>query len=450
MLKTLLLIFASSSTAFALDLTQLQGSSRQQFTSPNGLREYCVTPRHWPGGGYYRSNDKEKENTLCGYDFYSNVGICPKYNSTNPGVLLLKPNNKYSKSSIDSSSCNVKAMDLSTEAKFKQSISCSNTSAILAYYQLSRQLGYVGRVPVAVIRTMDRNVHSQLTQKANIALRSSRDLIAQTWDLFRKAHRNPEDYPLIFDSTRSQVYGALSDNPKNEEKYTEVSGTGSYANRYQSFLLQGPFQRVASSRSVRELVGSSDFIKIAQTVTQMKDVGDMVLIDTLLNQQDRIGNIHYKFFWYSVNPQTPGQIDRAKSDTKWKNGRLIIPSEESAAMKNRKSVLVKEMLLKDNDCGVNKDNMMRKVSALEKVRHLSYLTYAQFMKFQKSLSDSSIRDYFTTELLFTRTDYASLQDNAAKARDILKSRCRAGQLRFDVDLSDYIPGAPLHSTSCEI
>lgn len=449
-MKTLLLFFISTPFAFALNLNQLQGNSRQQFLSPNGVNELCIVPKHWPAGGYYQKKDREKENVLCSYNFYSDVGICPKYNSTNPAILLIKPNEKYSKATIDASSCNVKTMDLKTEAKFKQSVSCSNTSSILAYYQLSRLLGDIGRVPPAVLRTMDRHVHSQLTQKANNKLKSSRDDIAKTWAFFQKVHRHPEDYPLVVDATQRQIYGALSDNPKNEESYSEVSGSGGYETRYQRFLQQKPFLRIASSKSVSELLGTDEFIKVAQVVTQMKDVGDMVLLDTLLNQQDRIGNIHYKFYWYSLNPQSSGQIMKAKSDAKWVKSRLVVPPQETAAMGGRQAALVKEMLLKDNDCGVIKDNMMRKVSALEKVRHLSYLTYTQFMKLEKSLSNPAVRAYFMTELLFSSANFESLKENATKARDILKSRCRAGQLRFDVDLVDYVPGTPPYNKSCDI
>lgn len=444
----ILLLLSPFAQAFSIG--NLQGDHRQTYRSLNGQQEVCVVPKRWPGGGYYLGNDGEKENTLCSYDFYSNIGVCPKYNSTNPGVLLVKPNDKYNKAAIDASNCNVKAMDVKTEAKFKQSISCSNTSSILAYYQLSRQLGNVGRVPVAVIRTMDFGYHAQLTQKALKHLAGSSDAIADTWSQYQDVHRHPGNYPQVVDSSRSQIYGALSDNPSNEEIYTEISGVGSYNSRYQRFLQQKPFLRVATAQSVRDMLGTGDFVKVVQTVTQMKDVSDMILLDTLLNQQDRIGNIHYKFFWYALDTQNPRQINRIKSGAKWKNGKVDIPKDETAAMSGRTAVLVKEMLLKDNDCGVSKDNMMRKISALEKVRHMSYLTYQQFLGLEHSLSQPSTRNYFLTEMLFSAKNYESLVDNAAKAKSVLKSRCAAGQLKFDVDLSDYVPGAAPMSHPCDI
>lgn len=450
MTRALVLFVLSPLFAHALNINDLQGSHEEQFHSPSGVTEVCVIPKHWPAGGYYRSNDSQDEVELCSYNFYANIGLCPKYNSSNPGILLIKPNEKYTKSAIDASNCNVDAMDLKTEAKFKQSISCSNTSSILAYYQLSRLLGDIGRVPVSVIRTMDIKTHSALSQKANDRLRGSREDIAATWARFAEVHRRPASYPSIVDSSQTQIYGALSENPKNEEKYTEISGIGSYDTRYARFLQQRPFLRVASSKSVAEILGTTDFTKVAQAVTQMKDVADMVLLDTILNQQDRIGNIHYKFYWYAVSRENPSQIMRVKSAAKWKNDQLIVPKEENAAMSGRTAVLLKEMILKDNDCGIEKDNMMRKISALEKVRHMSHLTYSLFMAFQRTLDNPATRDYFMRELLLSGPQYESVKANALKARDILKARCRAGQLRFDLDLVDYLSGRPIPQRSCEM
>ncbi len=446
--SAVLSVLAPVSGAFAVNLANLQGEARTEYLSPYGVRELCVIPKKWPGGAY-RSDDTGKESTLCGYDFYRTMGICPKYNSTNPGVLLIAPNAQYSKEAIDASDCNVKKMGVKTEAKFKQTITCSYTPSILAYYHMSRILGGVGRVPVSVIRTMDLKVHSQLTSKAVHALRDSTDTIAEAWRKLGEMHLNPRAFPQLTDTTFTQLYGGLSDNVKNENLYNDVSGRGPYNSRYQRFLKQKPFQKVASTKTLAQIAGSAEFTRVAQDVIQMKDVADMVLIDTLMNQQDRIGNIHYKFYWYSINPST-NRIERAKSEAELVDGKIVVPPEEKRQMAGRAAVVLKEMILKDNDCGVIKDNMMRAYSVLEKVRHMSYLTYRYFMAFEKSLANPATKAYFKTELLFTDKDYRSLQDNAAKAREILTGACRTGQLKFDLDLENYLPGARPPLTPCSI
>ncbi|WII73171.1 hypothetical protein QJS83_04700 [Bdellovibrio sp. 22V] len=437
----------SFSTALALNLSELRGDARTEYRSPQGLTELCVISKKYPGGKY-KNGDIEKERQLCAYNFYTNMGICPKYNSTNPAILMLQPNAKYSKPAIDASNCNLDKMDVKTEAKFKQSITCSHTPSILSYYHVSRILGGVGRVPPTVIRTMDKSIHQRLTVKANNYLRGSREEIAQAWRIFADWHKSPRLHPNVFDNSQTQVFGALSDNVKNEEKYMEVSGRGSYETRYERFMKQAPFLRVSSAQSVAQLAGSTNFKNVAQTALQMKDVSDMILLDTLLNQQDRIGNIHYKFYWYYLDPQNPGKIQRDKSDAEWVNEQLVVPPQETQKMAPYQAALVKEMVLKDNDCGISKTNMMRKYSVLEKVRHMSYQTYRNFLAFHQSLNTQDSRDYFQQELLFSSAEFASLQQNAAKARQILVEKCQSGQLKFDVDLENYVPGANLPSVSC--
>lgn len=444
MLNIILTIMALT-PSHAVVLNQLQGEIRREYQSPQGLHEVCIVPKKWEWGSY-KSGDQEKEEELCNYDFYSNMGLCPKYNSTNPAILLLQPNARYSKEAIDASDCNLKVLGVKTEAKFKQSVSCSNTSSILAYYQMSRLLGNAGRVPVSVIRSMDRSIHQALTQKAIRKLGNSKSEIAQTWAQFARIHQNFSDHPEVFDSTETQIYGALVDNVKNEDYYSDVSGTGNYETRYQRFQKLKGFVKSASSKSVTQMVGSSDFTKVAQDVTLIKDVTDMILMDTLLNQQDRIGNVHYKFYWYYV---VGGKIERTKSDARIVNDKLTVPAIEKQQMAGKMAALVKEMVLKDNDCGVTKTNMMRKISALEKIRHFSFQTYRRFIAFEKTLSRPDVRDYFMNEMLFSDANFRSLQDNAKKAREILKSRCRSGSLRFDVDLENYVPGGKKLQPSCE-
>lgn len=443
-----MLPIATCSSALALNLSELKGESRKLFQSPRGTQELCVIPKKLPGGAY-TDNDISKEVKLCGYDFYTNVGICPKLRSTNPATLLIEPTAKYSKAAIDSSNCDLKKMDLHTEAKFKQSVSCSYTPAILSYYQLSRFLGNIGRVPPTVLRTMDISIHSKITQKALSLIPDPNHSTRVSWSRFSRIHAEPRFSPNVVDQSLTQIFGALSDNIRKEEQYVEVSGVGPYETRYERFIKQRPFQAVSSSQSVRQIVGSSQFTNVAQTVVQMKDVSDLVLLDTLLNQQDRIGNIHYKFYWYLINPQT-GKVERNKSDAKWDNGIIKVPEEESRSMSGKQAVLLKEMVLKDNDCGVIKSNMMKKVNALEKIRHMSYNTYRRFLAFAQNLNDAGMKSYFKEEMLFTAADLASLMDNTQKAKQILMQKCQSGDLQFDVDLENYAPGAVAPSISCTL
>lgn len=442
-----------TSQAFALDVRDLKGESSKSYFSPRGVEEKCVVPQKWPSGSY-SDKDKKQEGKLCGHDFYNTVGLCPKYNSTNPGILIIEPTAKYSREAINNSNCDTDKLGFKTDSKFKQSLSCSYTPSILSYYHFSRLLAGAGRVPVSVIRTMDIATHRQLTDKANA--QSLSGVIDATWRSFGEVHKNPARYPKVVDDSRSQIYGAVVANVKGEFKYSEVNGFGDYETRYPRFIKQVPFQNVASSNSVAKLAGSTDFNKVAPLVVQMKDISDMVLLDTLLNQQDRIGNIHFKYVWYYQDSSKPGSWETEKSDAevvidKRTRKRLTsIPAEEKTAMTAKNAVLVKEMYLKDNDCGVVKSNMMREHSVLEKIRHMSYKTYTRFMGLAKVMPLEVTRDYMIREYLFDSKDYASVVANSQKAREILYKNCKSGALKFDVDLEDYLPGATVSAKSCDI
>lgn len=441
-----------TSQAWALDVRDLKGEKSTSFFSSRGVEEKCVVPQKWPGG-YYTEKDKKTEGKLCEQDFYKNVGMCPKYNSTNPGVLIIEPTEKYSREAINSSNCDVDKLGLKTESKFKQSISCSYTPSIIAYYHFSRLLGGAGRVPVSVIRTMDIQTHGALSEKANKA--SLTGTIDLTWRSFQGLHENPGKFPKVVDQTRSQIYGALVANVKGENIYSEVNGFGVYDTRYSRFKKQRPFLNVASSQSLTQIAGSREFQKIAPLAVQMKDVSDMILLDTLLNQQDRIGNIHFKFVWYYQDASAPGAWLTEKSEAKVVTNKetrvrkTVVPPAEQAAMDAKKAVLVKEMYLKDNDCGVGKDNMMRLHSVIEDVRHMSYKTYAHFMGLAKVIPLDVTAKYLKREFLYSDEDYTNLVSNSTRAKKVLYENCKAGLLKFDVDLEDYTSGSP-SSKSCDI
>lgn len=447
-----------SQMASALNVSQISGQIQQKI-SPRGQTEICaISNKLIPSA--YSDKDAERENDLCAIDFYKTHALCPKQNSTNPGVLvadLLKGKSREQTMTL----CKGPDDDLSVEAKFKNSISCSYTPSILAYYHFSRMFK-AGRVPVAVLRTMDKEEHLKVAT-AGKDMTQDGIIIHETWESFISQHAKLNNDKL-FDDSRMFVYGALSENPKKELKYTEVSGVGSYDTRYQRFTQQAPYLKTADARSVVDIVGSQDIKKIIPVVVQMKDVSDMVLMDTLFSQDDRIGNIHFKLAWYTVetNPQT-GQLDikntKSKATLSSDKKTWIIPEEEKA-IQAKGGVLVREMIMKDNDCGVNvavRSNMMRQVNALEGIKHMSARTYKKFMEFYKIAKNPETLNWMKKELLFTDADLGtskpqqgkSFLANLEKAKSILVAGCKSGTLKLDLDLENYLPNATVKQVSCE-
>lgn len=468
---TCLTIFAQS--GFALDVNQLVGA-KTAIKSPSGKDELCVSAnRLMPNA--YNANDTKNEAELCGYDFYTNVALCPKMSSTNPGVLITQIMAGKTRPQTMAMCSSDQA---STKAKFKSSISCSYTPSILGYYHLSKMLK-AGNVPAAVLRTMDKQEHLAVTNNAlKMLAGQSSNAIYQTWNTFRKAHENNSN-SNIFDASRGFVYGALSENPKKEYRYRELSGPYKYETRYETFLSQAPYQKIINPASVQTMFTSTDLRSRLQTILTMKDVSDVVLMDTLMNQEDRVGNIHYKMAWYtkSVDPSTNEisfkregskaemkssieaitsmkSVDEVKKMSSW-----TIPESE-LAIQNGGGLLVQEMLLKDNDCGVDtntRTNMMRKNDALERVRHMSARTYKRFIDMYTLAQKPEFRTWLMQEMQFTAADAGNISDvsgksfyaNLNKANSILRANCRSGVLKMDLNVDDLISGKPTALNSCD-
>ena len=404
------------------------------------------------------SKKLEDEQKLCGIDFYSDkYSICPKLNSTFPGVLVIKRSENMSDSEFRNNHCaridEAKDANIAkVVAKFKQTTSCSHASAPVAYYRIAEFLGGI-KVPVAVFRTMDKSKHLEIAEQANQIISNNKDLkddlIAQTWKRFLALHANPSQYPDVF--TNDTVYGALSENINGEFKFTEVSGVGSYETRYPRFLKQKPFLAVASSNSVATLAGGTDLKKLAQVVTVMKDVSNMVVIDYMLNQADRIGNVHFKF---KLLKQEAGKIIESKSETELdkKTKREIIPADELARIQAGE-VLVRDTVLKDNDCGISKENKMREIGALEAIRHMNAKTYRQVQKLASFVETTEGQMYFVNELripLNILTSQSSgIKNNIIKAAQILKNNCESGLLKLDLNLEKLLADAN-YRESCAV
>ena len=392
------------------------------------------------------------EQKLCSLDFYADkYSVCPKLNSTFPGVLVIKRSENMSDSDFKNNYCarldEAKDANLAkVVAKFKQTTSCSHASAPVAYYRIAEFLGGI-KVPVAVFRTMDKSKHLQVARQANQIIAADSDfkdeLISQNWKRFLTMHANPNKYPDVF--TQDTVYGALSENINGEFKFTEVSGLGPYDTRYERFMKQKPFSAVASNESVPSLAAGNNLKKMAQVVSVMKDVSNMVVIDYMLNQADRIGNVHFKFKLYKLEN---GKIIESKSETKLdlKTKREVIPADEQARI-NAGEVLVREAVLKDNDCGISKENKMRQVGALESIRHMNAKTYRQVQKLAAYVQSDEGQAYFVNEfrippkILNGNNITYGITDNIVEAARILKNNCDRGALRLDLNLEKLLADA---------
>ncbi|MCB0394051.1 MAG: hypothetical protein KDD25_05800, partial [Bdellovibrionales bacterium] len=175
-----------------LDDSQPRGQQTWTFTSPSNVQEHCYATKSFPGftmSENQRAKDFKDESRLCQIDFYQagalNTAVCPKLSSTNPGVEVFEMEGEDKFDTFQNTQCALKdGPDRDKIAKFKSSVSCSNTSSIIGYYHLSRIIDTNSKVPVSVIRTMDLTFHLKLRDLALELLGKfgkAGDLIFATW-----------------------------------------------------------------------------------------------------------------------------------------------------------------------------------------------------------------------------------------------------------------------------
>src|SRR5882762_7914633 len=158
--------------------TKIQrGEKTVQLLVPGTTAEECVVPKHI-ANATYSDRDVKDENDLCSIDEHSNAAVCPKTNSTNPGLDLYSLPQGSSPAQVEAAKC--KSSGAKKIAKYKLSTSCSYTPSILGYYHLSRILGGIANVPPSVLRTFDLQNHIALGKIA-LAQTQPASLIHQTW-----------------------------------------------------------------------------------------------------------------------------------------------------------------------------------------------------------------------------------------------------------------------------
>ncbi|MGZ3744748.1 MAG: hypothetical protein ACXWRA_13250, partial [Pseudobdellovibrionaceae bacterium] len=323
----------------------------------------------------------------------------------------------------------------------KGSISCSYTPSLLSYYQVSRILGNIGQVPPVVIRTLDLQTHKKIAVKANVLLVNSKaNLLKKNWSgllTHLNAGAGSSKKETLFTSDFVQSYGALQENPRNEEKYSEMFFSAKAGEtRADAFRNRSPiFALLKNKNPLSSLVGNQFTASNVQRVLQMQNVADMIVMDTLLNQQDRFGNIHFTNSFFYLDSSEGLKV---KSEN-------IMTEEE---ILRTGAVQVKNMMLKDNDCGIAKENVAKKARLIQNLSHMNPETYARLLKLQMETSQESTKRFFMNETLMTEKDYSSFQQNLGEVVQTLKKACHEGRLQLDLDLNGHFANNAVNQ-SCD-
>ena len=416
-----------------------RGIDRKIFKVPDGRPdELCVVPKHLPFADY-RGKKGEKdiadEKRLASYDFYKTgpaesgvVAIVPKRTSTSAAVDVYELAAGTTRpDKITANYCLSVEKTGKCVAKFKQTDNVhttTSTAAILGYYHVSRALGDICEIKTAVLRTMDIEQHKQMVRLASEL--GAKGLVGKSWALFNQYYANPKASEVartLFTSDFKQIYGALLENTTGEENYAEWLSAGSDLSSIRAF------RRMADSRPAEAILGSRDFTQgNVQTLVGMRDMSEMILLDYLLAQSDRLtgGNISdYGFTYYLDN----GKVKSVKA------------SKAGDIPASAPKVSVKKLTIKDTDAGLLNTNVFEKKGYLSQISHMHPGTFKGLQTLAtKWQEDSTVRDFFHRECTFSNSQLARFEKYLLAAANTLQSRKASGKLRLDLDLDDYFSG----------
>jgi hypothetical protein len=458
LLPTTALLLALAAPALAND--DVLGTETL-FTSPNGISERCVRIAPMPGASYSK-DDLGAEEAFCAIDLYApSVALCPKTWSTSPGMIIHDISSgayQDDRRAFETRACpegkDAKSLGAGELAKFKPTMNAQGTSGTfsaspLLYYHLSRFLGADIGVPPAVWRSMDREQHLTEVARPGVAISGhshSSDMNRAGWQVLVKADQTPDAYSPtddLFTDDRTALYGVMLRSKGNryssEFNGTRASGWGEGQNL--DFQATAPYLALRSPKPLAEAVteGIAQSLKDPQIRRDMGDAPDprqivywmtdltqIVLLDFILSQQDRIGNIDYVEHWYWV------ENGAVKSRKAVSHGDETDPLPPGA-------VLIKRTHLNDNDAGgrVEYANFAKKTGMLDDLFHFPATTYRQLVALEADLqSEGPLHSYLRTSFGLSDRQFAQLVSNTFLAAATLRSQCQAGSIQFDLD-----PGA---------
>ena len=448
---TTLIAFAGGS----FDPNSPRGMSTSKLAVPGkSAQEICIVPKHIPFADY-RKSDEKKEHELCKYNFYEASGttdssgavvVCPKMSSTSAGVLFYDIPDGQTKSELQNASKCVaieadnRPKGVKQIAKFKQTDddrTCTSTSAILGYYHVSRALGDIAQVAPAVIRTMDFDQHDKIVKEALSISKIARNRnLRKSWSNFTAyksgSSKNPSS---LFTIDNSQIFGALVVKDHGTVHYKEWVTSANFGQTVISAL--SAYRDVTSSPPAASVIGGRSFTQsTAQKLLAMRDMSEILLIDTLMQQNDRTsgGNI-------SASTEV---VYRDGTDYKTDKSDKNVPP-------GAPQFTVKRLHLVDNDCGlIEGPGSIVKQGYLNNVNHMHPKTYVQLMQFaDKWEHDPSVKTFFQTEALFSSAQISSFEKILLKARDTLRAKCKSSDHFLDLDMDDYFNGKDPDKSLCD-
>ena len=449
---------------------EVSGETRT-FPGPEGVQERCIRLSAFPGA-VYSKKDQETEAAYCAIDV-ARTGLCPKLWSTSPGTLIyeLEDDSPAGVQTFERSWCSQGhgARDHARDklATFKISVNGRTTSATYApsswvYYHLSRYFRTRTYVPPAVYRSMSLDRHHERVVVPALALVKGRHarMLAEGWAHLEALESGQlagsAAHEALTDEGR-QVYGVLIDNKGDrygpEFNGTRESGWGSGQN--EDFQQTAAFLALrddaalpeAAAGGIRDARRNPRMAKalaadtpVEQVYLWMQSVMEITLLDDLLRQQDRIGNIDYRWRWFWIE-------DGVLED------HAVHGEERPSGAEGRTAWRLRQTAINDNDAGVRSGyaNFSERTGMLEELAHYDPALYQRLGRLAADLDGRGEAWQWLRDVAgLSEREAMGIADRARAAFDGLRAQCEAGTLALDFDLVSLLSGAVPAPSGCEL
>jgi hypothetical protein len=418
--------------------------------APDGVTESCqlLVPfpflppdvTNYQGKTYYRHEDFEDIEALCEMDLHRSVGVCPKIHGTQPGLEIYDlATTTLDKRQFEAARCKIpgrlhgskgKPRGAIKAAKFKTAVFSSEAESMLFYFHFSRLLGNLGHVQPAAWRTVSARSYRQWARDAlarQIKVPSSGFSTVDGWEIL-DGLLDPRTRPrprIVSARKRMMVdltlaWGAIVENPRGERERRALCLGGSKGLAHPSGFRAMGFYRLVSSR--KPLAAQRFDL---QTLACARDYTDMIILDHVFNQIDRMGNIHQKTYYHSIDDQ----------------GRLTWSGKESPG-----AVPLKRLVMKDNDDGLKWKirSIISAIGLVDEIRHLDPTVYARTQWLAGLMTDPATRDavkqWFVQSVRVSEGHYDVVRGRFLEVADKFKKRHDSGQLQLDLDLAAAVQG----------
>ena len=415
---------------------------------------------------------EEATNALCAVDFSSDhIAICPKTWSTSAAALVYdlsatvwEKRSRDFEASVCAEGTHARDKAGAELAVFKHSMNFRDTSgtyapAVLLYDHLSRWLNTTVQVPAAVEYRFSSDWYRERVVQPGLALAArhpSRKMLLAAWQHLDTALKTPvtERQGEYFLQDGSTLWGAAllftGRRYGAEINGTRESGWGSGQNydfqhtapflalRHDGDLAQSVAFGVQQARSDPTMAQALPAaIEPLQVKWWMIEILDTVVLDYLLGQQDRIGNIDYQWRWLWLD-----------------DGHLQTMPAATSSPPYPGAVKLRTTWLNDNDAGVRSGyaNYAKKTGMLDGLRHFNPALYKRLKLLAGDLAGRGpVYQSIAANYHLRTREVEAIVARMAELDRIITADCQAGRYRFDLQPVDILlqPAPAGASIACD-